>query len=103
MSPIRSAPIIRSHICLALAALIASPLDTGTAHFDASNLEIVSVDVGNRATNVIPAKAQAKFNVRFNDLWTPQTLAAELGKSAAAAAGPAAMSCASNPATRWLS
>jgi len=72
-----------------IAALTDSPLDAGTAHFDASNLEIVSVDVGNRAFNIIPAEAQAKFNVRFNDLWTPQTLAAELGERAAAAAGEA--------------
>jgi hypothetical protein len=42
-----------------LGALIAAPLDSGTAHFDASNLEIVSVDVGNPAFNVIPAEARA--------------------------------------------
>ena len=61
-----------------LAALIAAPLDTGTPHFQPSNLEIVSVDVGNLAFNVIPAEARARFNIRFNDLWTPETLAAEL-------------------------
>ncbi|MEJ0093672.1 MAG: succinyl-diaminopimelate desuccinylase [Methylocella sp.] len=55
-----------------------APLDSGTAHFDASNLEVVSVDVGNPAFNVIPAQARAKFNIRFNDLWTPDALAAEL-------------------------
>ncbi|MGO9674156.1 MAG: succinyl-diaminopimelate desuccinylase [Methylocella sp.] len=69
-----------------IAALTAAPLDAGTAHFDASNLEIVSIDVGNRAFNIIPAEAQAKFNIRFNDLWTPEALAAELRKRAAAAA-----------------
>jgi len=61
-----------------LDALTAAPLDKGTPRFDASNLEIVSVDVGNHAFNVIPAEARARFNVRFNDLWTPETLAAEL-------------------------
>ena len=61
-----------------LGALTAAPLDKGTPHFDASNLEIVSVDVGNPAFNVIPAEARARVNVRFNDLWTPETLAAEL-------------------------
>jgi succinyl-diaminopimelate desuccinylase len=61
-----------------LAALTSTPLDKGTPHFGASNLEIVSVDVGNPAFNVIPAQARARFNVRFNDLWTPETLAAEL-------------------------
>jgi succinyl-diaminopimelate desuccinylase len=59
-------------------ALTTAPLDSGTAHFDASNLEIVSVDVGNPAFNVIPAQARARFNVRFNDSWSPETLAAEL-------------------------
>ncbi len=61
-----------------LGALTAAPLDKGTPRFDASNLEIVSVDVGNPAFNVIPAEARARFNIRFNDLWTPETLAAEL-------------------------
>ncbi len=63
-----------------IAALTAAPLDAGTAHFDASNLEIVSVDVGNPAFNVIPAEARARFNIRFNDLWTPEALAGELCK-----------------------
>jgi succinyl-diaminopimelate desuccinylase len=61
-----------------LGALTAAPLDDGTPHFEASNLEIVSVDVGNPAFNVIPAQARARVNVRFNDLWTPEMLAAEL-------------------------
>jgi succinyl-diaminopimelate desuccinylase len=61
-----------------LNALTAAPLDNGTPHFGASNLEIVSVDVGNPAFNVIAAEARARFNIRFNDLWTPETLAAEL-------------------------
>ena len=55
-----------------------APLDAGTSRFDASNLEITSVDVGNSATNVIPALATAAFNIRFNDTWTDATLAAEL-------------------------
>src|ERR1700730_4637955 len=61
-----------------LDSLIATPLDEGTAHFDPSNLEIVSVDTGNPAFNVIPAEVRARINVRFNDLWEPNTLEAEL-------------------------
>jgi succinyl-diaminopimelate desuccinylase len=61
-----------------LDTLTAAPLDKGTPRFDASNLEIVSVDVGNPAFNVIPAQARARLNVRFNDLWTPETLSAGL-------------------------
>ena len=50
------------------------PLDDGSWHFDRSNFEVVSVDVGNQAFNVIPDEAKAKFNVRFNDKHTPQSL-----------------------------
>jgi succinyl-diaminopimelate desuccinylase len=52
------------------------PLDDGSWHFDRSNCEIVSVDVGNPAFNVIPAQATARFNIRFNDKHTPQSLKA---------------------------
>ncbi|CAD5295752.1 Succinyl-diaminopimelate desuccinylase [Bosea sp. 62] len=70
-----------------LAALDATPLDAGTEHFDPSNLEVTTLDVGNPATNVIPAHAKAVFNIRFNDLWTPETLAAEIERRLREAAG----------------
>lgn len=54
------------------------PLDQGTELFQASNLEITSIDVGNHADNVIPARVRAAFNVRFNDAWTAESLATEL-------------------------
>jgi succinyl-diaminopimelate desuccinylase len=66
------------HMVRLAAALLASPLDAGSTHFEASNLEITSIDVGNGAVNVIPAEARATFNIRFNDLWTSATLAAEI-------------------------
>ena len=47
--------------------ITAAPLDEGTEHFQPSNLEVTSVDVGNPAPNVIPARAEARFNIRFND------------------------------------
>jgi succinyl-diaminopimelate desuccinylase len=50
-----------------LSAIDARALDDGTEHFQPSNLEVTTVDVGNPATNVIPAAAQATFNIRFND------------------------------------
>jgi succinyl-diaminopimelate desuccinylase len=68
-----------------LAALKASALDSGTDHFDASNLEVTTVDTGNPATNVIPAQLSATFNIRFNDLWTPASLAAEIERRVHAA------------------
>lgn len=61
-----------------LNTLIAQPLDQGTAHFEPSSLQISSIDVGNPATNLIPAGGSAQFNIRFNDLWTPETLTAEI-------------------------
>ena len=70
-------------------ALVAEPLDRGTAHFDASNLEFTTIDVGNPATNVIPATARATFNVRFNDDWTAESLGAELRRRLEQAAGNA--------------
>jgi succinyl-diaminopimelate desuccinylase len=52
----------------ALAALTAAPLDAGSEWFEPSTLQITSIDVGNGATNVIPAMASARLNIRFNDL-----------------------------------
>ncbi|PKU26205.1 succinyl-diaminopimelate desuccinylase [Telmatospirillum siberiense] len=53
-----------------LAAITARPLDEGSAHFQPSTLALTSIDVGNEATNVIPAEGRAAFNIRFNDLHT---------------------------------
>jgi succinyl-diaminopimelate desuccinylase len=57
-----------------IVALSSEPLDRGSAQFQASNLEFTSVDVGNTASNVIPGQARAKFNIRFNDLHTQESL-----------------------------
>ena len=51
-----------------------TPLDRGNQHFQPSNLQITSIDVGNTATNVIPASGQLRFNVRFNDQHTGESL-----------------------------
>ncbi len=66
---------------------LVTPLDSGTSHFGASNLEFTTVDVGNRASNVIPNEARATFNIRFNDIWTPETLEAEIRQRFDEAAG----------------
>lgn len=57
-----------------LAALEAEPPDAGTDWFQPSTLTFTSIDVGNAASNVIPAAAQAAFNIRFNDLHTAASL-----------------------------
>lgn len=68
-------------------ALLHPAFDEGTDSFPPTNLEVVTVDVANPATNVIAAKASATFNVRFNDTWTADTLktaiAARLEEAAA--------------------
>ncbi|SNY91860.1 succinyldiaminopimelate desuccinylase [Cohaesibacter sp. ES.047] len=50
-------------------------LDHGTDHFQPTNLEFISVDVGNETWNLIPKTATARFNVRYNDLWDPEMIA----------------------------
>ena len=55
-------------------ALSSERLDEGTAHFPASNLELTTIDVGNPVSNVIPMSGVLRFNIRYNDLWTPETL-----------------------------
>lgn len=67
--------------------VLAEPLDQGTAHFGATNCEFTTIDVGNTATNVIPNAVRATFNIRFNDIWTPETLEAEIRKRLDKAAG----------------
>lgn len=70
-----------------IVALSEQPLDQGSAQFQASNLEFTSVDVGNTASNVIPAQARAKFNIRYNDLHSQETLRALVEQRLADAAG----------------
>ena len=56
------------HPLLAMAhGLASTALDDGTEHFQPSSLQVTSVDVGNPTTNLIPARAEARFNIRFND------------------------------------
>ena len=69
-----------------LARLEAEPLDRGTAHFDPSTLAITTVDCGNPAGNVIPARATARINIRFNDTHSGDTLSAWLRHEAEAVA-----------------
>ncbi len=57
-----------------LAEIEAITLDEGTEFFQPSNIEITDLTVGNKATNVIPAKAEARLSVRFNDLQNGEAL-----------------------------
>lgn len=57
-----------------LSAVLAEPLDRGTAHFQPSTLEISTIDIGNPANNVIPGQARATFNIRYNEQWSSASL-----------------------------
>jgi succinyl-diaminopimelate desuccinylase len=58
----------------ALDALTSAPVDAGTDWFQPSSLQVVTIDVGNPAVNVIPASAKAGVNIRFNDGHTGASL-----------------------------
>ncbi|MBB5688919.1 succinyl-diaminopimelate desuccinylase [Roseomonas alkaliterrae] len=62
----------------ALGPLLAAPLDNGSEFFPPSTLQVTGFDVGNAASNVIPAQARAMLNIRFNDLHTSEALTERL-------------------------
>jgi succinyl-diaminopimelate desuccinylase len=68
-----------------LARLYDAPLDYGSAHFSPSNLEVTSIDVGNPTVNLIPAQAEARLNIRYNDKHSPSSLEAFLREQVALA------------------
>lgn len=74
-------------IAAIIAAVSGDPLDNGTEHFQPSNLEFTSVDVGNNAWNVIPAQARARFNIRYNDRHTRESLRALIEERVTKASG----------------
>mgnify|MGYP003119439860 FL=1 len=65
-------------------ALQGTPLDEGSEAFQPTSLQVVAIDTGNPAFNVIPAAAEIRFNVRFSDRWTSATLKEELLRRAEA-------------------
>ncbi|KPF60366.1 succinyl-diaminopimelate desuccinylase [alpha proteobacterium AAP81b] len=67
-----------------LAEVKARVLDSGNAWFEPSNLEVTDIEVGNAATNVIPARTQARLNIRFNDCHRGPDLEAWLRATVAA-------------------
>lgn len=60
------------------AALATYKFDDGTEFFPPTNLELTTIDCGNPADNVIPGFGFLRFNIRFNDLWTPDKLSEKL-------------------------
>jgi succinyl-diaminopimelate desuccinylase len=70
-----------------LTEIEAVTLDEGTDWFQASNIEITDLNVGNKATNVIPAKAEARLSIRFNDLHNGEALVARVRERVEARGG----------------
>ena len=64
--------------------LVTTPLDQGSAHFDPSGLQVTTIDCGNPASNVVPEKARATLNIRFNDLHSAASLEAMIRAKAEA-------------------
>ncbi len=65
-------------VAAAIVASLSGQLDEGSERFPPSNLEFTTVDAGNEVTNIIPALVRLRFNVRFNDRWTPESLEAAI-------------------------
>jgi succinyl-diaminopimelate desuccinylase len=84
--PERAENPIRGLVAL-VAALQSEPLDEGSAYFPPSHLEFTSVDVGNKTVNLIPGEARARFNIRFNDKHTLDSLKSLIAQRAETAAG----------------
>jgi succinyl-diaminopimelate desuccinylase len=84
--PERADNPVRGLVAL-MSALMAEPLDQGSAHFGPSNLEFTSIDIGNPTVNLIPGEARARFNIRFNDCHSRAALRTLIEHRAAAAAG----------------
>ena len=66
------------HRLAAIIQALREPIDNGSTHFQPTSLQFTTVDVGNKATNIAPGTVRARFNTRFNDLWTSQKLLADL-------------------------
>jgi succinyl-diaminopimelate desuccinylase len=84
--PQRAENPIRGLVAL-VAALQSEPLDQGSAQFGPSHLEFTSLDVGNKTVNLIPGEARARFNIRFNDTHTLDSLKKLIEQRAERAAG----------------
>ena len=76
-----------SRLLRMLAPLANETLDQGSDHFPATTVAVTSIDTGNEATNVIPAKANAVFNIRFNDQHSAASLEADLRRGFDAVGG----------------
>jgi succinyl-diaminopimelate desuccinylase len=66
------------HALVRMLAALVGEIDAGYERFQPSYVQATDLEVGNPAHNVVPARAAARFNIRFNPNWTPATLEARL-------------------------
>ncbi|HRY25563.1 MAG TPA: succinyl-diaminopimelate desuccinylase [Geminicoccaceae bacterium] len=76
-----------------LARLVETPLDEGTELFEPSSLQVTTIDIGNPASNVVPARARAVLNIRYNDSQSPASLKALVAAAIEAAGGRVEAAC----------
>ncbi len=77
------------HLLRMLGAVTGEAMDQGSDHFPPTSLQVTSIDVGNPTGNLIPARAGANFNVRFNDRFTGASVEAWVRARFDHAIGPA--------------
>jgi succinyl-diaminopimelate desuccinylase len=85
-----------------LSRLAQLKLDEGTADFQPSNLEITAIEVDNKAFNVIPGEARARFNIRFNDTWNLPKLTETVRDIVRAGGGDTATLTVTQRASEWF-
>lgn len=73
-----------------LERLVTTRLDEGTDHFEPSSLQVTTIDIANPASNVVPGKARAVLNIRYNDSQTPASLKAVIEAAIADGGGQVA-------------
>ena len=75
------------HLTALLTAVLSDRLDEGNAYFDPSTVQVTTFDVGNTASNVIPAQARAQLDIRFNNEQTSQKIIERMKRHMKASAG----------------
>jgi succinyl-diaminopimelate desuccinylase len=59
-------------------AMTAKPVDAGSAHFPPTTFQMVNVASDAGAPNVVPGELKCRFNLRYSNEWTHETLAAHV-------------------------
>jgi succinyl-diaminopimelate desuccinylase len=60
------------------AAMTREPIDAGNDHFPPTTFQMVNVHCDAGAPNVVPGELKCRFNLRYSNIWTPETLSARI-------------------------